>query len=205
MVCYQHTWIQNPSHGTDQFDQRYAYDFFQIDWNQKGYKFSHVPLLKSLIFGVKLQDTYCWSKPIYAPFDGEAFEVMDGLKERNPVHLVRDITVVLKNGFFFRPRSNKELHPVLGNFIILKMAQGVYSLIAHARTSSIQASKGQKVKEATLETHLPHIYISNSWPILIYWWQKGLPCCSKTHLAFKHNDWVHISNGIPAMSVRIKS
>ncbi|GEM_PF-5659200 len=30
-----------PSHGTDQLGQRYAYDFFQIDWSrEKGYRCS---------------------------------------------------------------------------------------------------------------------------------------------------------------------
>jgi hypothetical protein len=50
-----------PSHGTDWLGQTYAYDFFQIDWNKKGYKFYKTPLLTSLIFGVELKDTYCWS------------------------------------------------------------------------------------------------------------------------------------------------
>ena len=68
-----------PSHGTDQLGQTYAYDFFQIDWNEeKGYKFHRKPPLQSLLFGVDLKDTYCWSKSIYAPFDAEVVDTQDG-------------------------------------------------------------------------------------------------------------------------------
>lgn len=109
-----------PSHGTNQLGQRYAFDFFQIDWNQKGYRFYQTSALKSIILGVKLQDTFCWSEPIYAPFNGEVIEVMDGLKERNPVHHIRDLAIAINNGLFLRAKNNKQLHSVLGNFIILK-------------------------------------------------------------------------------------
>ncbi len=201
-----------PSHGTDQLGQRYAYDFFQIDWSQKGYKFFPAPMLKSLVLGVKLQDTYCWSQPIFAPFEGEVVEVLDGYKERNPVHLVRDMAVVLKNAFFFRAKSNKELQPVLGNFIILKMAQGVYSLIAHARTGSVQVSKGQKVEEGQQIAQVGHSGNSTA-PHLHFQLMdkhnlleaKGLPCCFKSYQVHEQGSWVPVRNGIPARRVRLNA
>ncbi len=109
-----------PSHGTDWLGQTYAYDFLQIDWSKNGYKFYKTPVLTSLIFGTKLEDTYCWSQPIFAPFDGEIIEVKDSIEERNPVHMIRDLYVILRNGFFFRGETNRELHPILGNFTIIK-------------------------------------------------------------------------------------
>jgi hypothetical protein len=201
-----------PSHGTDQLGQRYAYDFFQIDWNQKGYKFFKPSLLKSVVLGVELQDTYCWSQPIFSPFEGEVVEAMDGLKERNPVHLVRDMAVVLKNAFFFRAKSNEELHPVLGNFIILKMAEGVYSLIAHARTGSVQVSKGQKVAEGEQIAQVGHSGNSTA-PHLHFQLMdspnlfdaKGLPCCFKSYQVLEQGNWVPVRNGIPARRVRVNA
>lgn len=184
-----------PSHGTDQLGQRYAYDFFQIDWEQNGYKFFQAPALKSLIFGVKLQDTYCWSKTIYAPFEGVVVGVMDGLKERNPVHIVSDLAIALKNAIFFRAKNNNELHPVLGNFIILKQKEGVYALIAHARTGSILVTMGQKVEEGqnlaqvghsgnSTAPHL-HFQLMDSPDLL---GAKGLPCCFKTYQVREKSD-----------------
>jgi len=145
-----------PSHGTDWLGQTYAYDFFQIDWSKKGYKFYKSPVLSSLIFGAKLENTYCWSQPILAPFEGEVIEAKDGVAERNPVHIVRDLFVVLKNGYFFRGKTNDELHPVLGNFIILKRDDGVYCLLAHARTGSVKVKTGQRVKEGQEVAEVGH-------------------------------------------------
>ena len=201
-----------PSHGTDQLGQRYAYDFFQIDWEQKGYKFYKTPILKSLICGIKLQDTYCWSKPIYAPFDGEVIEAIDGLEERNPVHIVRDLAVVLRNGLFFRGKSNKDLHPVLGNFIILKKADGIFSLIAHARNGSIKVSSGQKVNEGqelaqvghsgnSTAPHL-HFQLMNN-PNLLE--AGGLPCCFKSYQVYRDGEWEAVNNGVPGKRVRINA
>ena len=201
-----------PSHGTDKLGQRYAYDFLQIDWSQKGYKFHQASTFKCIVLGVKLQDTYCWSQPIFAPFDGEVVEVKDGLKERNPVHLVRDLAVVLKNALFFRAESNEELHSVLGNFIILKLANGVYSLIAHARTGSIQVQKGQKVKEGEQLAQVghsgnstaPHLHFQlMDSPSLIE--AKGLPCCFKSYQVLDQGSWVPVRNGIPARRVRVNA
>src|SRR5690606_40920766 len=78
-----------PSHGTAMLGQRFAYDFFQIDWNQeKGYKWYRTSKWKGLLTGIDLQDALCWSQPIYSPFDAEVVEAYDGWKERNPAHIV---------------------------------------------------------------------------------------------------------------------
>ncbi len=200
-----------PSHGTDQFGQRYSYDFCQIDWSQeKGYKFYKTPVARSLLFGVDLRDTYCWSQPIYAPFDGEVIEGRDGLKERNPVHIVRDLSVVIANAFFFHANSNEELHPVLGNYIILKNEDDVYSLIAHARNGSIKVAGGEKVSEGQVLAEVghsgnstaPHLHFQlMDRPNLIH--AAGLPCCFKNYRSFKEGNWVDVANGIPGKRERI--
>ncbi|MCU7797067.1 MAG: M23 family metallopeptidase [Candidatus Thiodiazotropha sp. (ex Myrtea spinifera)] len=199
-----------PSHGTDWLGQTYAYDFFQIDWSKKGYKFYKSSILSSLIFGAKLEDTYCWSQPILAPFEGEVIEAKDGVAERTPVHIVRDLLVVLKNGFFFRGETNDELHPVLGNFIILKRDDGVYCLLAHARTGSVKVEAGQRVIEGQKMAEVghsgnstaPHLHFQlMDSPNLIE--AKGLPCCFKNYKVCSHDSWVPVDNGVPGKRVRI--
>ena len=202
-----------PSHGTDQLGQRYAYDFLQIDWGkEKGYKFYQSPTFKSLLFGINLNDTYCWSQPIYAPFDGEVIEAKDGLKERNPVHFVRDLATVLKNAFFFRAKSNEELHPVLGNYIILRNGDDIFSLIAHARNSSIRVSAGEKVTEGQMLAEVghsgnstaPHLHFQlMDRPNLLE--AQGLPCCFKSYQLYKQGKWEAVENGVPGKRERINA
>ena len=179
-------------------------------WNKKGYKFYKTPVLTSLIFGAKLENTYCWSQPILSPFDGEIIEAQDGIKERNPVHMVRDFFVVLKNGFFFRGETNSELHPVLGNFIIIKRDNGVYCLLAHARKGSIKVKAGQKVMEGQQVAEVghsgnstaPHLHFQlMDNPNLIE--AKGLPCCFKGYKVYSQGAWEPVENGIPGKRVRI--
>jgi hypothetical protein len=200
-----------PSHGTDFLGQRFAYDFIQIDWGAKGYKFYKTPILRSLLFGVKLEDTYSWSKAIYSPFDAEVVEVNDGVMERNPVHILRDLMVVLKNGLFFRAENNTDLCNLLGNYIILKKATGVYCLIAHAKMGSVKVRVGQEVKEGELVAQVghsgnstaPHLHfqLMNS-PHLLQ--SDGLPCCFKEYQEYESGVWRSVVNGLPGKRVKIR-
>ena len=199
-----------PSHGTDWLGQTYAYDFFQIDWDKNGYKFYKTPMLTSLLFGAKLEDTFCWSQPIFAPFAGEIIEAKDGIEERNPVHMVHDLIVVLKNGLFFRGETNSELQPVLGNYIIIKRGDGVYCLLAHARKGSLKVVTGQMVAEGqeiaevghsgySTAPHLHFQLMDNSNLIEA----KGLPCCFTSYKEYIQGSWEPVENGIPGKRVRI--
>ena len=201
-----------PSHGTDQLGQRYAYDFFQIDWSEgKGYRFYKTSKISSLLFGVKLSDTFCWSKPIISPFDGEVVEAKDGVKERNPVHLVRDLAVTIKNGFTLRPKNNDDLGLALGNYIILKNDTGVYSLIAHAKYDSIGVSEGDKIIEGQELAEVGHSGNSTAPHLHFQRMDRsdllnavGLPCCFKYYKSYQSGSWESVTNGIPEKRERIK-
>ena len=86
-----------PSHGTDAFGERYAYDFVGIDPQRRYRRFYRASLLRYLIFGVSLKDCFGWGRPIYAANDGVVLQAEDGWPERDPVHPVRDINIMLKN------------------------------------------------------------------------------------------------------------
>jgi len=51
-----------PSHGTNQLGTRYAYDFIQVDWERKGWPSYRVSLPQYLLFGVPLNEYYCWGQ-----------------------------------------------------------------------------------------------------------------------------------------------
>jgi len=201
-----------PSHGTDQLAQTYAYDLMQIDWRYpKGFRFFKRPYLSALTFGVRLNQCLGWAQPIYAPFDGEIIEAEDGVKERNPVHFVRDIIFVLKNAFFFKPSdNNRDMKLVLGNYIILK-GESCYAFFAHARTGSLRIKPGDIVRTGQQLAEVGHSGNSTA-PHLhfhlmdnhILMKAKGVPCCFREYELFNEGEWSEVSNGIPGRYDRIR-
>lgn len=201
-----------PSHGTNFLGQRYAYDFLQIDWSKKkGYKCFNGSTIRTIMFGVNLEDIFCWSQPIYSPFEGEVIEAKDGYKERNLVHPFRELFLVIKNSFTFTANNNEELRHILGNYIILKGEQS-FALIAHARYNSIIVSPGERVHEGqplaqvghsgnSTAPHL-HFQLMDSANLLE---AKGLPCCFKEYKTYRDGEWKQVINGIPGRRERINS
>ncbi|NOX42130.1 MAG: M23 family metallopeptidase [Gammaproteobacteria bacterium] len=201
-----------PSHGTDLLAQTYAYDFMQIDWRYpKSFRCFKKTYISALLFGVPLNQCLGWSQPIYAPFSGEVIEAEDGVKERDPVHAVRDLSVVLKNSLFFKPpRNNFEIKSLLGNYIILK-SESCYAFFAHARTGSIRVKSGdsvcmgQQLAEVghTGNSTAPHLHFHlMDSPVLAT--AKGIPCCFREYELFQDGVWSKISNGIPGRYNRIR-
>lgn len=201
-----------PSHGTDVLGQTYAYDFIQIDWSlQKAYRTSQRGTVASLVFGTPLKECMAWSQPIHAPFPGEIIEAEDGLEERNPIHPVRDIFVALKNGFAFKKaKSNRDLRPMLGNYIILRGTDAL-AMFAHARNGSVrvkpgdQIITGQKIAEVghsgnSTSAHL-HFQLMDNADLLK---AKGIPCCFREYDLFENGAWRKITNGIPGRRDRIR-
>ena len=138
-----------PSHGTDQLGQRYAYDFLRIDRASRGWKFYRTPVLHSMLLGAALEDCYGWSAPTFAPFSGVVITAEDGVPERNPVHMVRDLAIAIKNGLTFSPaRGSAALRPESWQppLILRKDGTDVYAFFAHLpRTGSIRVAAGQRV------------------------------------------------------------
>ena len=201
-----------PGHGTDMLAQTYAYDLMRVDWRYaKGFRFFTKPYLSALLLGVQLKDCLGWSDPIYAPFDSEVIEAEDGIKERDPVHFFRDMFLVLKNGIFFKEKTNHDLRPLIGNYVILKSAQ-CYAFFAHGRTGSILVKPGDKVTAGQQLAEVghsgnstaPHLHFQlMDGPVLME--AKGLPCCFREYELFEDGKWRTITNGIPGRYDRIRA
>ncbi|WNO08625.1 M23 family metallopeptidase [Teredinibacter sp. KSP-S5-2] len=192
--------------------QRFAYDFFQIDWSQEsGYKWYRSPKWRSRLFGVPLIDSICYSQPIYSPFDAEVVETYDGLKERDPVHFLRDLFSVLKNGLTLNASCNADLIPALGNYIILKNHH-TYCLIAHAKCGSIKVSTGDKIHTSQKLAEVghsgnstaPHLHFQlMDNPDLLR--ANGIPCSFISYEIHKDGKWTTVRNGVPGRRERIRA
>lgn len=93
-----------PSHGTDQLGTRYAYDFIQVDWERKGWPAYRGSLLQYLLFGIPINEYYCWGQEVCAPCDGIIVQAEDGYKERKMwLTLIKMPTISTPKKMIFKP------------------------------------------------------------------------------------------------------
>jgi hypothetical protein len=198
-----------PSHGTDLFGERYAYDFVGIDPKSRSKRFYRPSLLHYLILGVRLQDCFGWGQPIFSSTAGMVIRAEDGWPERNPVHLARDVSILLKNARSFNSKQTTDLRSLTGNFIIVESRDG-YAVYAHAQTGSICVSTGDKVIPGQRLANVGHSGNSTA-PHLHFqlmdhpdpWKAQGIQCCFRDYEVFHQGAWHLVQNGIPKATDRI--
>jgi hypothetical protein len=59
--------------------------------------------VRSYVIGGRTRECYGWGQPVHAAFDGEVVEATDGVQEREWLHVVRELALVLKNTVTFDP------------------------------------------------------------------------------------------------------
>jgi hypothetical protein len=199
-----------PSHGTDLLGQRYAYDFVGIDPKSRSTRFYRLGLLHYLILGVRLQDCFGWGQPIFSATAGTVVRAEDGWTERDPVHLARDLAILLKNAWTFNLQQTADLRSLMGNFIIIESCDG-YAGYAHVQTGSIKVSVGDKVIPGQHLANVGHSGNSTA-PHLHFqlmdhpdpWKAQGILCCFREYEIFHQGAWRLVQSGIPKATDRIR-
>jgi hypothetical protein len=197
-----------PSHGTDKFGQRYAYDFIMTD-ERKGIHFSEAGSLRYLILGIPVNTCYGWGQMIFSPIDGEVVETHDGEKERKRLFLFLDILRVVKNGLFFRPRKEK-LPGICGNYIIIRK-DSIYAFLAHIRPGSVRVKTGDFVMTGqelgqvghTGNSTAPHLHfqLMDRQDLLT---AKGVSCSFREYEEFDGEKWTVEKNGVPRHTCKVR-
>jgi hypothetical protein len=193
-----------PSHGTDQLGQRYAYDFWQVDWKKDKMKFFDGSQLKYWFRGISLNKCYGWGKEVYAPCDGKIVEAQDGYKERRKVNFFTDIYVVLKNALTFHPEKHG-WQPALGNYIIMECAENVFAFFAHFQEGSITVTSGEEVKKGQIlgkvghsgNSTAPHLHF-HLMDNVDFMKANGIPCVFEKYEVLQGEHWETITNGVPS-------
>lgn len=199
-----------PSHGTNLLGERYAYDFVGVEPGSQNRRFYQPSLLHYLILGVRLRDCYGWGRPIFSATDGVVVRAEDGWPERNPVHLLKDYPILLKNTRAINSNQTIDLRSVSGNFIIIETDDG-YAVYAHAQTGSIIVSPGDRVVPGQRLANVGHSGNSTA-PHLHFqimdhpnpWKARGIPCCFRDYEVFFQGAWHLEKNGIPKATDRIR-
>lgn len=199
-----------PSHGTNQLGTRYAYDFIQVDWSRKGYPAYRVSVSQYLIWGVPLDEYYCWGQEVYSPCDGIVVAAADGYEERARTNLISDMANAYNNAHYFDPKKD-DVQSVAGNYITIKYGDNIYASLCHLQTGSVQVSIGQKVAKGDFigkvghsgNSFAPHLHfqLMDSSDISI---ANGLPCAFEEYELFKNGSWIKVTNSIPTSKDRIR-
>jgi hypothetical protein len=198
-----------PSHGTDQLGQRYALDLVRID-DRKGFHLHPAGNVRAWLLGGRTRDCYGWGQPVYAAFDGEVVDAVDGVPERAWLHVVRELALVLKNAVTFDPRK-RGIEQVAGNHVIMRMDQ-TYALYAHLAPGSVTVKPGRTVRAGdqigrvghTGNSTAPHLHfqlMDSADPLDA----KGIPCAFREYLAERGGRWERVERGIPGRRERIRS
>jgi hypothetical protein len=195
-----------PSHGTDYFGQRYAYDFSRLDG--EGTRFQPGSILRQLTLGVRASQFYCWDQPIHASFAGRVVAVGDDWPDRRHVSALWELA---RTSFTAPEPKGPDYRPLAGNFVMIEAAQGV-ALYAHLRRGSTRVREGQTVAAGELigavgnsgNSTMPHLHfhlMDGVDPLIA----SGLPCAFRRYERFVKDAWVLVDGGAPSRLERIRS
>lgn len=199
-----------PSHGTDRMGLRFAFDFVQVDWENKRKPFYSTSFTRYFFFGVPLDKCYCWGKPIFAPCDGEIVTVRDGIPERAVVHWVVDSAIAIKNAHSFNEYKD-DFSQIAGNYLVMKCQNNVYMAFVHLQTNSIKGAVGDRVRKGeqlgnvghsgnSTSPHL-HFQLMDSSDIAK---SNGLPFLFEEYEVYRNGVWESVYDQIPADTDRIR-
>jgi hypothetical protein len=198
-----------PSHGTDLLGQRYAYDLVRTD-HRPGLGVHPAGTLRWLLIGGRTRDCYGWGQPVHASFDGVIVDAVDGVAERQWLHVVRESWFAAKNTLAFARRGLDSVR-LAGNHVIMATA-GTYALYAHLAPGSVAVTSGQQVRAGevlgrvghTGNSTAPHLHfqlMDSADPLQA----EGIPCAFAAYLLERDGQWQRVERGIPHRRQRICS
>ena len=198
-----------PSHGTELFGQRYAFDFVRPD-ERKGLHLQPAGTVRSFLLGGRTRDYYGWGQPVHAAFDGRVVAAVDGVAERARVQVVREVALALRTTVGFDP-TRSGFEPVAGNHVIVQGAEA-FAVFAHLAPGTVSLATGHEVRVGDLigrvghtgNSTAPHLHfqlMDASDPLRA----EGVPCAFAEYLALRDGRWERVERGVPGRGQRIRS
>jgi hypothetical protein len=200
-----------PSHGTDAFGQRYAYDILRTD-DRAGVHVHKATTLRWLIVGGRTRDCYGWGEPVHAAAAGEVVATVDGVAERGRVHPLLEVWFLYRTTRRFR-RSGQAADPaeLAGNHVIVRTGE-VFALYAHLVPGSVAVREGERVGTGQVVGRLGHSGNSTSPHLHFHLMDsadprraRGVPCAFADYLVRRERGWEPVHAGIPRRFERVRS
>lgn len=199
-----------PSHGTNKFGLRYAFDFIQVDWEKSDHPTHDKNSSDYFIKGIPLESYYCFGEPIYASFSGEVITVENSVLDGEKASWFHDQISAIRNSFFFDFKRDG-FKSIAGNYIILKKEEGIYGAFCHLQKDSITVKVGEIIQKGHLignvghsgnstEPHL-HFQLMDSVDIEN---SKGIPFVFEQYENFNGSSWETIENEIPSAKDHVR-
>lgn len=131
------TWkvIRTPGHDP------FAFDLVAVDAESR--KALSKPRWQHFLGRIRVEDTYSWSHPVFAPLAGTVLQARDGHPDREELHLVKDLVSMVIS----RPSiTGNDIRPFAGNHVIIRGEdEDTYAFLAHLQQNSIEVVDEQRV------------------------------------------------------------
>lgn len=200
-----------PSHGTDVLGMRYAFDFIRTD-DRRGSHVHPAGSLRWLLVGGRTRDCYGWGESVHAASQGEVVDAVDGVPERQWIHVVRESWIALRAArTSLTSRSPIDPRRLAGNHVIVRAAEA-YALYAHLAPGSVAVRPGQRVSVGDAIGRVGHSGNSTA-PHLHFQLMdsadarsaRGIPCAFAGYFVRQDGSWEHVRDGIPERLERVLS
>ncbi len=199
-----------PSHGTNRYGTRYAFDFIQVDWKRRGRPAYRAGLWRYLLLGLPLSAYYCWGQAVYAPCEGTVVRAVDGCAERGRTRLISDFASAYRSAHHFDP-GRDDARAIAGNHVIIRMGERVYAALVHLQNGSVSVQAGQRVSRGDVvgrvghsgNSFMPHLHfqLMDSDDMAT---ANGLPCAFERYEVLEGDRWRTVIEGVPTRQERIR-
>ena len=198
-----------PSHRTNFFAQRFAIDFFQVNWSTR--QPSDVPSWRQWLTPVPAAAFFCWGQPIYTAFAGRVVNAGDGWPDRLRVHRLWEVfRIVSPLALLSLPRG-KNYRPLIGNFVVIEGRPGA-ALYAHLQRGSLIVGVSDDIGAGAQignvgnsgNSTMPHLHFQlmdqpnprNA---------RGKLCAFRGYERYANGVWHPVSAGVPGDLERVRA
>ena len=195
-----------PTHGTNYFGQRYAYDFVRLD--PAGTRYSPRAVLWQFAAAVPAAAFFAWAQPVHSAFAGRVIAVGDGWPDRARVNSAWELLRAT-----LRPPhpAGRDYRPLTGNFVLVEGEPGV-ALYAHLQRGSTLVRAGDQVASGqplgavgnSGNSTMPHLHfhvMDGPDPLAA----AGRLCAFRDYERFDGSTWVRVAAGVPGLLERVRA